>query len=179
MLRSLGEGRKYGAFRFDFGPPKRPTRAKLPSGPRQSSGPFHLEGVEKKSSSGWWVTAGDGKDYWLHEKVVYVTNETGLDPADVEALIVSKRLRKERQIDRARLAVKAAEEPTGRKRRSIPVEVRQAVFERDGGRCVECGDNFDIQYDHVIPHSLGGADTVENLQLLCVPCNQSKGVALA
>ncbi len=65
--------------------------------------------------------------------------------------------------------------PEPRKRKRPSREVREAVFRRDGGRCVECGDNFDLQYDHVIPWSLGGADTVENLQLLCSRCNQSKG----
>ncbi|WP_093146758.1 HNH endonuclease [Saccharopolyspora antimicrobica] len=43
----------------------------------------------------------------------------------------------------------------------------ERVFERDGGRCVECGTDFEIQYDHVIPVALGGSSTEENLQLLC------------
>jgi hypothetical protein len=30
--------------------------------------------------------------------------------------------------------------------------------------------NFDIQYDHIIPFSMGGATTVENLQILCATC---------
>lgn len=62
-----------------------------------------------------------------------------------------------------------------RQRQPIPREVQREVFTRDGGRCVECGSDFQIQYDHVIPHSLSGADTAQNLQLLCAPCNQSKG----
>ena len=60
----------------------------------------------------------------------------------------------------------------------MPREVRQAVFQRGGGRCVQCGSNFDIQYDHVIPWSMGRANSIENLQLLCGTCNQSKGALL-
>jgi tetratricopeptide (TPR) repeat protein len=68
--------------------------------------------------------------------------------------------------------------PAKRSREPIPLEVKQKVFERDGGRCVECGSNFDIQYDHDIPHSLGGADTVENIRILCATCNRCKGARL-
>lgn len=37
----------------------------------------------------------------------------------------------------------------------------------------------DITLDHVTPRSLGGSDTVENLQLAHHACNQAKGAMTA
>ena len=55
------------------------------------------------------------------------------------------------------------------------VAVRQIVWERDGGRCVRCGAAAELQYDHIIPLARGGADSAENLQLLCASCDRAKG----
>lgn len=60
------------------------------------------------------------------------------------------------------------------KRPRIPKEVVDAVWRKDGGRCVYCGSTENIQLDHIIPFSKGGASTIENLQLLCQKCNIEK-----
>lgn len=60
-------------------------------------------------------------------------------------------------------------------RPAIPRAVRDAVFQRDGRRCGECEATDDLTLDHVHPWSLGGVDTVDNLRVLCRPCNSRKG----
>jgi 5-methylcytosine-specific restriction endonuclease McrA len=58
--------------------------------------------------------------------------------------------------------------------RHIPGEVKRAVWARDGGRCVECRDDRYLEFDHIIPHSQGGANTFGSVQLLCRKCNNEK-----
>ena len=115
------------------------------------------------------------RTYWAFEQRIYWEDD-GLTSADVLALVRERQRRNRRALDRAHAAL--AGEATERRREPIPRAVRLAVFERDRGACVECGSQFDIQYDHVIPLALGGANTVQNLQILCAPCNQSKGGTL-
>jgi 5-methylcytosine-specific restriction endonuclease McrA len=59
-------------------------------------------------------------------------------------------------------------------RSPIPREIVDAVYARDGGRCVYCGSKEKLQIDHIIPFSKGGADTLENFQILCQKCNLEK-----
>jgi hypothetical protein len=58
----------------------------------------------------------------------------------------------------------------------IPEHVKVAVFQRDGGRCRQCGYAGPyLEYDHIIPRSKGGRNTIGNIQLLCRQCNLKKG----
>jgi len=59
--------------------------------------------------------------------------------------------------------------------RHIPHEIKQAVWQRDQGKCVQCGATSYLEFDHIIAHSKGGANTVGNVQLLCRRCNLQKG----
>jgi len=64
------------------------------------------------------------------------------------------------------------------RREPIPQDVRDEVWRRDVGKCVQCGSNQQLQYDHIIPVSKGGATTAQNLQLLCKTCNLQKGASI-
>jgi len=62
----------------------------------------------------------------------------------------------------------------------IPVATRRAVFERDGQCCVYCGSSEGpFHLDHVIPVSLGGGASEDNLVVACRSCNLSKGARTA
>lgn len=52
------------------------------------------------------------------------------------------------------------------------------VFERDAYRCVSCSGYHDLTCDHVVPESVGGPTTLENLQTMCRSCNSRKGTAM-
>ena len=60
------------------------------------------------------------------------------------------------------------------RREPIPQSVKNDVWNRDGGKCVQCGLSNGLEFDHIIPISKGGANTYRNLQLLCESCNRQK-----
>lgn len=61
------------------------------------------------------------------------------------------------------------------RRRVIPGWVKLAVWNRDGGKCVECGRADELHFDHLLPYARGGASsTPENVQLLCARHNLEK-----
>lgn len=56
------------------------------------------------------------------------------------------------------------------------IELREAVFARDGYRCVYCEMATDSpECDHIHPVSRGGLTFLQNLATACKPCNRSKG----
>lgn len=71
-----------------------------------------------------------------------------------------------------------SELPKKKRSRRISQDVKDKVWNRDGGKCVECGSNENLEFDHIIPHSKGGANTYRNIQLLCEPCNRSKSAKI-
>ena len=63
--------------------------------------------------------------------------------------------------------------------RIIPTGVKLAVFKRDRGKCVTCGESDGLHFDHVLAYSRGGSSVaVENIQLLCARHNLQKGARI-
>lgn len=58
-------------------------------------------------------------------------------------------------------------------------EVREFVIVRDKRTCQYCGKaklyKQQLNVDHIVPESQGGAYTIENLVVACKQCNHRKG----
>ena len=55
---------------------------------------------------------------------------------------------------------------------------KRTVYERQGGKCADCGKHFEFEEmhgDHWTAWSNGGHTTIDNLKMLCRTCNLKKG----
>lgn len=118
-----------------------------------------------------------GRYWWKVGDELY-SSPLELDDADAIALANQAQNKVKAEIARARALQAQVEQLDRGGRDPIPDEVKVFVWQRDGGRCVRCGSNQRLEYDHIIPHSMGGSNTERNLQLLCEGCNRSKGGSL-
>lgn len=75
--------------------------------------------------------------------------------------------------ERARCAARRA------RKRAASGSLTQAdireVSEAQGGRCAYCRAAVRLSIDHIIPLVRGGEHSRRNIQMLCIPCNSSKG----
>ena len=57
----------------------------------------------------------------------------------------------------------------------VPSWVKLEVWKRDKAKCVQCGSDENLHFDHIIPYSRGGSSLVpENIQILCARHNLEK-----
>lgn len=56
--------------------------------------------------------------------------------------------------------------------------IRAELLDKAGYRCQAegCEATTSLTIDHIIPWCEGGTNDIENLQILCFPCNQAKAV---
>ena len=65
------------------------------------------------------------------------------------------------------------------KRVSWPKGLKRELMRRQDNTCVYCGHRRTartLDIDHILPAVRGGSNDVSNLQVICRPCNQRKGM---
>jgi hypothetical protein len=102
----------------------------------------------------WW---------WWRNAFYWESGDCG--PEEILALLVMLERDDEQGLE-WELDVRAAE--------PISEDVKRLVFERDRGRCLACGSDELLQYDHVVPPSMGGDNEPQNIRLLCARCNRRR-----
>lgn len=64
------------------------------------------------------------------------------------------------------------------KKRQITKKEKAIVFELYEGRCNICDIKFEegdyVEYDHIIPHAIGGKSDISNIQPICFDCKNIK-----
>lgn len=124
------------------------------------------------------VWAEPGRTLWWTEDGLYWDDED-LDGEAVALLVWDRKRRQDARIERLRKVRASEEAVTVARRARIPDDVRLFVWQRDDGRCVRCGNEDDLQFDHVIPVAKGGGNAPENIQILCGACNRTKSDEIA
>lgn len=66
-------------------------------------------------------------------------------------------------------------------KKATPLKLAALVKSRDNFICRACGYGgsanhaWALECDHIVPFSIGGSTTADNLQCLCGSCNRAKG----
>jgi hypothetical protein len=162
-------------------PPPRPARDRTPwSVPilpqlRPPEGDVEVGRVSAREAETEPCEIGEfrGRPWWLWHGEVYST-DADLTGKQVEVLLNAQGRKLDERVARVS-AGRARNEADGLVRAPIPDDVKILVWQRDAGRCVSCRSNAALEFDHIIPLSMGGANSFRNLQLLCEACNRAKG----
>ena len=110
----------------------------------------------------WWTSVGI---FWA---------DRALSDDDVSLLVWDRQRRQDSRLNRLRKIRIRDDDLVETRRERIPQEVQAFVWRRDEGRCVQCGSQDELQFDHIIPVARGGGNTIENVQILCGGCNRQK-----
>jgi HNH endonuclease len=115
------------------------------------------------------------RSFFYYKGSIWASSEPGLKDDDLRILCERKIVR-----DAAKLeSLKCCANPKAFARAAIPEEVRLQVWRRDSGKCAKCGSRQNLEFDHIVPVSMGGSSTARNIELLCQDCNRDKGATVA
>ncbi|OGX27942.1 MAG: hypothetical protein A2787_00485 [Omnitrophica WOR_2 bacterium RIFCSPHIGHO2_01_FULL_48_9] len=118
---------------------------------------------------------GSSLIYCLYKDNMYKFDRAGYSEEEMLLQIMDLEDEERRKFERLKKKFSQTEEIEREGlRESIPEETRIAVWRRDEGKCVKCGGREKLEYDHIIPVSKGGGNTVRNIELLCERCNRAK-----
>lgn len=131
-----------------------------------------------------WIMAivlTNGKKYIAHDRVGAVIKVTDIEQAQdfysLERAINQKRKTPGKCAGYYYIDTESKAYKRGIKRKAYSKEERKIIYNKSGGRCELCGQRLlfeDITLDHIVPLSMGGEDSMENLQAVCYACNQFK-----
>jgi hypothetical protein len=118
------------------------------------------------------------REWIFRDYLIEIENVTSIDSVDdIKLLIKHAIFKKENTYNKIKKDVERFERFEKQQpitREQIPEDVRIYVWRRDNGKCVTCGSNRNIEFDHIIPISKGGGNTERNIQILCSDCNKKK-----
>lgn len=121
----------------------------------------------------------DGRRQWWWFNDRFYWEDDGLTHSDVMALALQQDEVRQRRLQNARSRMaQGVESDNSTRRQQLSREAKLRIWEKDGGRCRNCGSDRLLQFDHVIPLAMGGSNSEQNFQLLCDVCNQRKGSGL-
>ena len=134
---------------------------------------FNTESIYRKSSRIYYILFNDN----MYE-VSLSSSESEYSIEELSFLIKEKIYKENKKFEQIKKQVEMYEkfETTQKpeRREPIPEDVKFEVWRRDGGKCVICGSQKNLEFDHIIPFSKGGSSTARNIQLLCQDCNRHK-----
>ncbi len=125
-------------------------------------------------------TAGAGKIGQIQGRTLWWSNQglfwadSNINDEEIQLLLWDRHRKHGSRLDRLRKIRDQKIKIEYAQRERIPDEVRSFVWERDEGRCVKCGSQEDLQFDHIIPVAKNGGNSIENIQILCGDCNRQK-----
>jgi len=123
----------------------------------------------------WWCSGPNGRPCYLFGQFLWEIKPSEISATERELRLLFLAAVKRERSKFERLEHVFSDERDVPTREPIAETVQFLVWRRDEGKCVKCGSQERLEYDHIIPVSRGGSNTARNIQLLCEQCNRQKG----